>query len=133
MSAETLTLNWGIVSVGLISQDFCTALKSLNSDKHKLQAAAARNLSDAKNFAERFGIPSYYEGYDKLFADSNVNIVYIGTLNNTHKEVCLKAIAAGKHVLCEKPMTLNRTEQEEVLNAAKEKKVFFMEVIEICF
>lgn len=121
-------LNWGIVSSGAISQDFCTALKSLKSDKHILSAVAARSLSDAKSFAERFEIPTYYEGYDKLFVDPNINIVYVGTLNNTHKELCLKAIAAGKHVLCEKPMSISRAEQEEVLNAAKQYNVFFMEV-----
>lgn len=130
MSSKELVLNWGIVSAGLISEDFCIALKSLKSSKHVIAAVAARKLDDAKKLADKMKIPTFYDSYDTLFADKKVNIVYIGSINTTHRELCLKAIAAGKHVLCEKPMTMNRAEQEEVLNAAKQKKVFFMEV---CF
>jgi predicted dehydrogenase len=128
-SSSELLLNWGIISTGLISQDFCTALTSLQSPLHVIRAVAARKLDDAKKFAEKFSIEMYHESYDKLFdVDNGVNIVYIGTINHLHKELCLKAIAAGKHVLCEKPMTLNSQEQEEVFRAAKHKNVFFMEV-----
>ena len=127
---DSLILRWGIVSAGLISQDFCTALKSLNSDKHVIQAVAARRLDDAQKFAQKNSIPAFYDSYDKLFEDKNVNIAYIGSVNHTHRELCLKAIAAGKHVLCEKPMSLSCAEQEEVFAAANEKKVFFMEVFD---
>jgi predicted dehydrogenase len=128
MGSTDLILNWGIVSSGLISQDFCSAILSLNSKHHVLRAIAARTAEDASKFAERFNIPVSYESYDKLFDDSSVNIVYVASINTTHKEICLKAINAGKHVLCEKPMALNLNEQEEILNASKQKKVFFMEV-----
>jgi dihydrodiol dehydrogenase / D-xylose 1-dehydrogenase (NADP) len=124
-----LVLRWGIVSSGLISQDFCIAIQSLKSDKQILQAVAARRLDDAQKFAHRFQIPSSYDSYDNLFADEHVNIVYIGSINSTHKELCMKAIHAGKHVLCEKPMCMNSVEQEEVLRAAEEKRVFFMEAL----
>lgn len=128
-SGNGLVLKWGIVSAGLISQDFCMAILSMKSPFHTLSAVAARKLEDAKKFAEKFNISSYYESYDKLFDPNNdVNVVYIGSINHTHKELCLKAIQAGKHVLCEKPMTLDSAEQEEVLSAAKSKQVFFMEV-----
>lgn len=127
MSGE-FVLNWGILSSGLISQDFCTAVQSLNSPYHVIKAVAARKLEDAKKFADKFNVSLIYDSYDKLFDVNNaVNIVYIGSVNHTHKELCLKAINAGKHILCEKPMTLNSAEQEEVLNAAKDKNVFFME------
>ncbi len=95
-----LVLRWGIVSAGLISQDFATALLSLKSDRHVLQAVAARNAADAKTFADRFHVSTTYGSYDDLFEDKNVNIVYIGSINTTHRDLCLKAIAAGKHVLC---------------------------------
>lgn len=127
--SNDLVLKWGIVSAGKISQDFCTALLTLKSEHHVLQAVAARNLDDANKFAERYQMPAYYDSYDKLFLDSSINIVYIGSINTTHKDLCLKAFNAGKHVLCEKPMTMNQEEQEEVLNAAKEKNLFFMEAI----
>ncbi|RNA32836.1 trans-1-2-dihydrobenzene-1-2-diol dehydrogenase-like [Brachionus plicatilis] len=126
--SETI-LNWGIAACGLISQDFCTALRATKMPNHALKACAARSLERAEKFAQKFEIPSFYGSYDELFADKNVNIVYIGTTNNTHKEVCLKAINAGKHVLCEKPMSLNKQDQEEVFKAAKEKGIFFMEAL----
>jgi len=122
-------LKWGIVSSGLISQDFCTALLSLKSDYHKLVGVAAQQLDNARQFAQRFNIPNYYDSYDKLNENQDINVLYIGSINTTHKDICLKAINAGKHILCEKPMTLNSAEQEEVLNAAKSKGVFFMEAL----
>jgi dihydrodiol dehydrogenase / D-xylose 1-dehydrogenase (NADP) len=127
-STNKFTLKWGIVSTGLIANDFCVAIQVLNSPYQQLTAVAARNAADASSFAQKFSIPNHYDSYDKLFQNNEVNIVYIGSVNHTHKELCLKAIAAGKHVLCEKPMCLTSKDQDEVLNAAKEKKVFFMEV-----
>jgi dihydrodiol dehydrogenase / D-xylose 1-dehydrogenase (NADP) len=122
-------LNWGIISAGLISQDFCTALKTLDSNFHKIKAVGARNINDAKLFAEKYSIENYYDSYEQVFENEKVDIVYVGNVNNKHKEACLKAIQSGKHVLCEKPMTINCFEQEEVLKLAKEKGVFFMEAI----
>ena len=62
-----------------------------------------------------------------MYADPNVDIVYIGTPHVFHRESCLATIAAGKHVLCEKPMAINETEVNEMIAAAKEKGVFLME------
>lgn len=122
------TANWGIVSTGLISEDFAKAITSWKSNHHRIAAVSARNLEDAKEFAEKFQIPAYYDSYEKLFADKDVNVVYIGSVNQTHRDLCLKAIDSGKHVLCEKPMAINRAEQEDVLKAAEKKNIFFMEV-----
>ena len=101
MSSSTgLVLKWGIVSAGKISQDFATALQSLNPSHHIVQAVGARSLEDAKDFAKRFNVPSAYKSYDDLYQDPQVNIIYVGAINTAHKEICLKAINAGKHVLC---------------------------------
>lgn len=126
MSSD-LVLKWGIVSSGLISADFCTALLSLKAKHHVLQAVAARNIEDARKFAQRFYIPTYYDSYDKLNEDPEINIIYVGAINTAHKEISVKALNAKKHVLCEKPMTLTLKEQEEVLNASKINNRFFME------
>jgi len=126
MSSE-LVLKWGVISAGLISQDFVTAVKTLESKYHVFQAIFARKLEDAQKFAQTYGVTTAYDSYDSLLADPEVNIVYIGSVNHVHKEQCLKAINAGKHILCEKPMTLNEEEQEEVLTAAEKKGIFFME------
>ena len=77
MSSD-LVLKWGIISTGKIAQDFCTALLSLKSPKHKLSACAARSIEDAKKFSSRFDVSNAYGSYDELFADKDVNIVYIG-------------------------------------------------------
>jgi dihydrodiol dehydrogenase / D-xylose 1-dehydrogenase (NADP) len=124
-----MKLKWGIISAGLISQDFCIALKTLDPEKHSITAVAARNLDDAKCFANRFQVPHYFDSYHQLCSHDDVNIVYIGNVNTAHKESCLIAIANGKHVLCEKPMSLNCKEQEEVLQAAETRGVFFMEAL----
>jgi dihydrodiol dehydrogenase / D-xylose 1-dehydrogenase (NADP) len=98
--SNDLVLRWGIASAGNISKDFCTALLSLKSEFQVVQAVAARNADDAKSFAEKFNIQSHYGSYDELMQDSQVNIVYVGSITTTHKDICLKAINAGKHVLC---------------------------------
>ena len=132
MSSE-FVLKWGIVSAGHISADFCVSLLSLNTPYQKLMAVGARNENDAKQFAERFQMPHYFGSYQRLMDSNEINIVYVGSINITHKDICLMAINAGKHVLCEKPMSMNVKEQEEVLQAAKKKGVFFMEVYTLFF
>ena len=87
-----------------------------------------RNKEDARRFAEKFQIGIFTDSIDDFLANKSINIVYIATINHTHKEYALKAIEAGKNVLCEKPMCLNSADQEIVLKAAQEKRVFFMEV-----
>jgi dihydrodiol dehydrogenase / D-xylose 1-dehydrogenase (NADP) len=71
--------------------------------------------------------PKIYTSYNDVYIDPEVDIVYIGTPHSYHKEQCLAAIAAGKHVLCEKPFTINAAEAEEVIAAAKIKGVYIME------
>lgn len=68
-------LRWGIASAGKISNDFCAALTTLSTDDHKVVAVAARGESTAKEFAELFGIPKFYGGYEKLAADTNVGML----------------------------------------------------------
>ena len=65
-------IRWGIASTGRISNDFCAALSALPAENHKIVAVAARNLSDAKSFAEKFEIPKFYEGYESLTKDDEI-------------------------------------------------------------
>lgn len=71
--------------------------------------------------------PKVYADYRGVYEDPNVDIVYIGTPHSLHRENCLDAISAGKHVLCEKPITINEREAREVVEAAREQGVFLME------
>ena len=121
----TAKLNWGIITTGGIARKFATDLPK--SRTGRLVAVGARQLADAQKFAADFGGARAHGGYAALLADPDVQAVYIATLHPWHKEWALKAIAAGKHVLCEKPLTLNLADTQEVVAAAKAKGVLLME------
>ena len=125
MAAPT---RWGIASAGLISHDFSNAL-SIYPDQHKVVAVAARSLDRAREFANRFGIKNAHGSYEALAADPDVEVVYIGSINTEHVKLCKMMFAAGKHVLCEKPLGLNVRETKEIVDSAKKNKVFLMEAI----
>lgn len=71
--------------------------------------------------------PIIYDSYDDVYNDPNVDIVYIGSPHVLHCKNALDAIAAGKHVLCEKPFALNSQEVKRMTDAAQDKGVFLME------
>jgi predicted dehydrogenase len=134
---EKPALRWGIVATGLISSWFVADLIIEREDakaKHTIQAISSSSLQKGKAFVAQHlpGVspaPSIYEGYDKIYRDSNVDIVYIGTPHAFHKKNCLDAISHGKNILCEKTFTLNAAETKEVFDAAKAKGVFIMEAM----
>lgn len=90
---------------------------------------APREIVRAEKFAEKFGIPIAYEGYVKLAEDPNVEVVYVATVNAQHFPVAKLMIEHGKHVLIEKPLCLNAKQSEQLIELAKQKKVFLMEAI----
>ena len=98
-------LNWGIVSAGRIAAHFCRDLPFTSNGQ--LYAVAARNLADAKAFAEQFGAEKAYGSYQAMFDDPNVDVVYIATPHNFHFQQARDALMAGKNVLCEKPITIS--------------------------
>jgi len=85
-----MQLRWGICSAAKICNDFCVGLSTLPAEDHKVIAVAARKLDSAKKFAETHAIETAYEGYDSLANDKNVDIVYIGTINSVHYDMCIK-------------------------------------------
>ena len=125
MAAPT---RWGIASAGLISHDFSNAL-SIYPDQHTVVAVAARSLDRAREFANRFGVKNAHGSYEALAADPDVEVVYVGSINTEHVKLCKMMLAAGKHVLCEKPLGLNVRETKEIVEAAKKNEVFLMEAI----
>ncbi|XP_059238500.1 trans-1,2-dihydrobenzene-1,2-diol dehydrogenase isoform X3 [Mustela nigripes] len=92
-------------------------------------AVAARDLSRAKEFARKHDIPKAYGSYEELAKDPNVEVAYIGTQQVQHKAAVLLCLAAGKAVLCEKPMGTNSAEVREMVAEARSRGLFLMEGI----
>jgi len=121
------TLRWGICSAGRICDDFVSALSTLPPEDHKVQAVAARNIENAKKFAETHGVPKYYSDYESLFSDKDVDVIYVGSINSAHEDAVMAALEAGKPVLCEKVLGVNAKETARMIQKAKEKGLFLME------
>jgi predicted dehydrogenase len=95
----------------------------------QVTAVAARNRADAEAFASEHGIPVVHDSYEALLADPDLDAVYNPLPNSLHGLWTLRAIAAGKHVLCEKPFTSNAAEAREVADAARQAPVVVMEAM----
>ncbi len=122
-------LRWGILGAARINRKVIPALTS--SKRQCVHAIASRTLAKAQAEAEKYAIPHVrvYEGYERLLADPDIDIVYIPLPNSLHAEWTLKAIGAKKHVLCEKPMTISLKEADEIAAAAKEAGVIVCEAL----
>ncbi|WP_406281278.1 Gfo/Idh/MocA family protein [Embleya sp. NBC_00896] len=93
----------------------------------QVAAAAARDPARADTFARRQGIPRVHASYDALIADPELDAVYIPLPNGLHAHWTIRALEAGKHVLCEKPMAANEAEAQEIADAAKRTGLVAME------
>lgn len=119
-------LNWGIIGTGTIARKF--ALGLAESKMGKLVAVGSRSLESAQKFTTEFPATAH-TSYEALLADPQVQAVYISTPHPMHAEWAIKAADAGKHVLCEKPLTINLAETKAVIDAAKRNDVFLMEAL----
>ncbi|KAJ3517737.1 hypothetical protein NLJ89_g294 [Agrocybe chaxingu] len=146
-SAAPFEFRWGIISTGAIATAFVKGYDTIqdethNSSKssrdahdviHKVAAVGSRSVEKAQEFIDKLtgGDKSIkaFGTYDEVYADKDVDAVYIGTPHAYHYENALAAIKAGKNVLCEKPITCNTAELKSLLAAAKEHNVFFMEAV----
>lgn len=120
-------VRWGFLGCGRITHDFVTAMAPIAEKTAVLAACAARSLSSAEQFAATHNIAKAYGSYEELCADPEVDIIYVGTINTTHAEHAQLALRHGKHVLVEKPMTMNAREAGETIALAREKGLFFLE------
>jgi len=121
---------WGILGASRIAHDFLVAMKTLPENEHTVVAVASRSLERAAEFAGKHDIGKAYGSYEELARDENVEVVYVSTLHPTHAPLCKLALNHGKHVLCEKPMTMNLKDTKELFELAKAKGLFIMEVSE---
>ena len=121
------TIRWGIIGTGFIAGEFARGLKSVSSAQ--LLGIASRKATNAETFAQIFQVSRFYHSCEELVQDPDIDVVYIGTPNHTHKDLCLMCLSAGKPVLCEKPFTINAQEAREVIEEARRQQLFCMEAM----
>lgn len=119
---------WASLGTGVIANELAQALEALGG---KLYSVANRTYDKGVAFAEKYGIEKVYKEIDDVFEDPEVDIIYISTPHNTHINFLRKALAAGKHVLCEKSITLNSEELVEAIQLAEENHVKLAEAMTI--
>lgn len=110
-------LNWGILGTGGIAREMGAALKAVNGE---IYAVCGTSLEKAETFAAEFGVVKAYSSADEMLADETVDIVYIATPHNSHYPYILQSVKAGKHVFCEKSITVNSRQLEECAAIAEE-------------
>jgi predicted dehydrogenase len=116
MQVDAQPVRWGIVSTAGINQRVLPEVRE--SPQVELLAVASRSQESADRYAAQEGIPRAHGSYEALLADEDVEAVYIPLPNSMHVEWTLKALEAGKHVLCEKPMSRRAAEVERAFDAA---------------
>lgn len=120
------TVAWGILATGRIARSFA---RDLVAHGHRITAVGSRSFEKAQDFAEEFGIPTFYGSYDELVDDPNTDVIYVATPHSLHAANAKAALTHGKHVLLEKPFTINATEAREVADHADESGLLVMEAM----
>lgn len=118
-------IRWGYMGAGRIAGWFATGMSVL--EDAQLYAIASRTLEKAEKFAKEYGFEKAYGSYEEMLLDPKVDIVYVATPVVEHYRCVKMCLEAGKNVLCEKALTVNYAQAEELVNMASEKNLFFME------
>ncbi len=123
-------LKLGIIGTGRIAKRF---IKDAVQNKNiEVQSVFSRNILNVKAFCNENSIPCGFTGFND-FLNSNIDIVYIASPHETHYSYSKECLLKEKHVLCEKPLTLNNDELKELIAIAKEKDIVFLEAIKTAF
>lgn len=122
------TYHWATLGCGVIANQLAEAMAK---EGRTFYGVANRTYEKAAAFAEKYGVEKVYEKIEDLFIDENVDIIYISTPHNTHIPYLKEALRNGKHVLCEKSITLNSEELAEALKLAEEHQVILAEAMTI--
>ena len=120
-------IRWGILGPGTISRKFATGLKAIPDAE--IIAVGSRALQRANTFADTFNIPHRHGNYTDLAHNPEVDVIYVATPHPFHKECAMLCLEAGKAVLCEKPLTVDAEQAEEMIVCAREHNQFLMEAM----
>jgi predicted dehydrogenase len=119
-------VKWGILATGGIARAF---VRDLQQHGHEVVAVGSRKAANAQRFADEFGIARAHGSYEALAADTGVEAIYVATPHPMHAANALLALRGGKHVLIEKPFTVNAREAAEVVDLAAERGLVVMEAM----
>src|SRR3954447_14569125 len=120
-------VRFGIIGTGGIAKAFATDLAAVEGAE--LVAVGSRSQESADRLGPAFDVPPRHPTYDALVADDEVDAVYVATPHPLHAQNALAAIAHGKHVLVEKPFTMDAAEARRVVDAARSARVFCLEAM----
>ncbi len=125
MTATATKLAWGVVGTGAIAADFVRALR--RAARSRVVSVCGSSPEKAARFARRFRLPRAARSFEELCGDAEVLAVYVATPHPLHEPQTLAAIAAGKHVLCERPLAMDAPGAERKIEAARARGTFPME------
>lgn len=120
-------LRWGILGSGWIAAQFIRSVRA--HTRQQIAAIGSRSATTAAGFAQDWGIPRSYGSYEALVADQDLDIIYVATPHNLHHAHVMLALSAGRHVLVEKPMALDRAQADEMVALARQKGLFLCEAL----
>lgn len=118
-------LRLGILGCANIAKQFCRDVQG--SPAVTLAAVASRDAAKARAFAQTYGIARSHGSYEALIADPDIDAIYLPLPNNMHAPWGLRVLAAGKHLMCEKPLALNLQEAQALFAAARRHRVMLLE------
>lgn len=121
---EAPQLTWAVIGCGNIAHQMAKTLKRFD---RQFYAVFNRSYQHALSFAQRYGIDQVYQTVEELLADKNIDAIYLATPHNTHSIYLQKALAAKKHVLCEKSITLNLKELKAAQTLAEQNQLQLMD------
>jgi predicted dehydrogenase len=118
-----MEVRWGFVGAGNVTEAKASPSGAFTQDNSRVVAVARSDKARAEAYAKEHGIPKAYGTIEELYADPDVNAVYVCTPHHLHREHALKAIQAGKHVLCEKPIAITAEDGAAIVRAAEQAGV----------
>ncbi len=122
-------INWGIIGLGKMADRFASSINEVKNAN--LLAIASKSVERLKNFGDLYNIENKFRfnSYEEFLNCTQINSIYISTLNNTHADIILKATRAKKNILCEKPVTTNYSDAIRVFDELNKSNIFFLEAI----